>query len=120
MGYKRKNWKKRESFLLNSRLDFFKRLPREKAKSLFSTKMIAIFCAIVFVVSWLWGAFQTYRLDNQIEALEQQIEDVETAYKMDSTEYHDLKNSPSLIEHIARENYYMKSKGEQIYILKKK
>ncbi len=103
-----------------SRLEFFKNFTdKEKRRNLFSSKTLYWACGLVLLVFFVWGKFKESRLDNKIAILNEKIEKVESLYRIDSTEFHDLQNTPSLIEHIAREDYYMKEEGEEIYIIKK-
>ncbi len=103
-----------------SRLDFFKLAYKQPIKSSTLLKALPFVVAgsiFLFISVFAWVNLN--KLDNKIAILEEEIEQIEELYKRDSTEYHDLKNSPSLIEHIAREDYYMKSEGEEIYVIKK-
>ncbi len=121
--YNKDNWENQQEnekgFSL-SRLDIFKSGSKKSIKSSTLLGALPFLVAggiLAFVI--VFALFNLGKLDNKIEILEEEIEQVEALYKRDSTEYHDLKNTPSLIEHIAREDYYMKSEGEEIYIIKK-
>ncbi len=103
-----------------SRLDFFKSFTDgEKSLKIFSTRHLLLICSLVFLGFVIYGKIKEVSLNNQIAILKEKISKVDSLYRIDSTEYHDLKNTPSLIEHIAREDYYMKEAGEEIYIIKK-
>ncbi len=103
-----------------SRLEFFKTISqREKGINIFSTKYLLLICGLIILGFILWGKFKEAGLNNKIAVLKEKISKIDSLYRIDSTEYHDLKNTPSLIEHIAREDYYMKEEGEEIYIIQK-
>ncbi len=121
--YNKKHWEHQQAnekgFSL-ARLDIFKNTSKKSIKNSRLLKhfpKILALCIIAFPLIFM--LFNLNKLDRRIEELEQELEQIESLYRIDSTEYHDLKNTPSLIEHIAREDYYMKSEGEEIYIIKK-
>ncbi len=103
-----------------SRLDFFKSTSQKSIKSgtlLRALPFVVAGSILAFVIVFTW--INLSKLDKKIKVLEDEIQQIDSLYKRDSTEYHDLKSTPSLIEHIAREDYYMKSEGEEIYVIKK-
>lgn len=103
-----------------SRLDFFKSIAnKEKGLNIFSTRYLLLVCGLIILGFVIYGKVKEASLNNQIAVIKEKISKVDSLYRIDSTEYHDLKNTPSLIEHIAREDYYMKEEGEEVYIIQK-
>ncbi len=108
----------RKGALLSAQ-DFFKRSSRRPINSSTLLKLLPYIIAATILLSIsIFAWINLNKLDKKIAILEEEIKQVESRYKRDSTEYHDLKKTPSLIEHIAREDYYMKSEGEEIYVIK--
>ena len=56
--------------------------------------------------------------EKQIKHLESQIEYYRGQSAADSRKLHELQSSKEDIEKFARENYYMKKEGEEIFIIK--
>ena len=53
----------------------------------------------------------------EIARLEEAVAEHRAAYKADSAKLRQLERDPAMIERIARERYYMKEDGEEIFVM---
>lgn len=100
--------------------DIKKKTPffRFAQKYLFNKYFITIFLFMVWMVffdqtSWL----VVKDLNKEITKYEQELSYYKNAYQKNDAFYKKLMNNKSEREKFARENYFMKKKNEEIYIL---
>lgn len=79
---------------------------------------------IVFVFFFIWIVFLdsnsilvVNELDKEIDKYENQLEYYKTEYEKNNAYYKKLMNNKDEKEKFARENYFMKRKNEEIFIL---
>ena len=58
-----------------------------------------------------------HELNNEIEELEQSLEYYEKEIKRDKKQLHELNSDPEKLEKFAREQYWMKRRGEEIFLI---
>lgn len=58
-----------------------------------------------------------HELNTEIDELEQSIEYYETEISRDKKQLEELTSDPKKLEKFAREQYWMKRKGEEIYLV---
>jgi len=78
---------------------------------------------VIFVILFVFlgdnNYMETLRLRKDVRRLEQQVSVLERGIEQDSINAEALKHDLSAIERYGREQYYMKCKDEDIYIIKK-
>lgn len=80
---------------------------------------------VVFLIATIyttgWGEYRIDRyitLKNRQALVQEMIDTLVPQFQSDSIRLENIRTNPDAIEQIARERYYMKSKGEEIYIIK--
>ena len=80
--------------------------------------------ALIIVLFLVWMFFFDmnsflvhHKLNKEINEIEHKISHFSEKLKQDSVQYYTLKNSKNAREKYARENYFMKKKNEDIFIV---
>ncbi len=57
-----------------------------------------------------------YHRHQEVEQMRQELNELRAAYTKDSIALSRLKNDPNEAEHVAREMYFMKRQGEDVFV----
>ena len=94
---------------------------------IWNNKLIRNKFLIVFVFFILWvlifdqnSVINQISIKKKLKKLKADKEFYQDKISKDSIRLEELKNNPDNIEDFARENYYMKKKGEDIYVIVEK
>ena len=78
-------------------------------------------CTLAFLVFFVFldsnGILSTYSLHKNNRLLKQQKKELEEGIREDSLNVINMKNNSAEIERFGRENYYMKRKNEDVFIV---
>ncbi len=93
-------------------------------KKIFTSWQIIILATIGFVITMVFldsnNIQVTNELSREIEALTHERDSLLGAISSDSTIIDGIENSDKFLEKYARENFYMRREGEEIFIIEQK
>ena len=83
--------------------------------------IVIILVGVIFVLFNKYGIFKYWKLEKQVDHLNEKILEIENKNKLLEAEIDSLKKGvPAKIEKIAREKYNMKTKDEQVIKVEEK
>jgi len=83
--------------------------------------LVIILVGIVYILFNKYGIFKYWKLEKQVDQLNEKILEIENENKLLEAEIDSLKKGvPAKIEKIAREDYNMKRKDEQVIKVEEK
>ncbi|HED07545.1 MAG TPA: septum formation initiator family protein [Ignavibacteria bacterium] len=93
----------------------------QKSKIKYFVFSLIILIGLVYVLFNKYGIFKYWKLERQVNKLENRISTIKNENKILEAEIDSLKKKvPAKIEKIAREKYNMKRKNEQVIRVKEK
>lgn len=92
--------------------------PRLIRKYILNKYTLIVFVFLVWMIFFDSTSFLVLRdLDNEIEEYEEKVEYYKQEYEKNTQYYNRLMNNKDEKEKFARENYFMKKRNEEIFIL---
>lgn len=95
-----------------------KKISTKRFFGLTATQIIIILMLLVMLFFFSDNSIQNrLKLESQIKNLESQIEYYKAQSEADRMKLKELQSSNENLEKFARENYYMKKEGEEIFVI---
>lgn len=89
----------------------------QRRRRLLTYLPLVLILVVILLTSKDYSIIAYIQHSSRMRQVEQQYQHYRTRYQADSARLSEIRTSASQVEHIAREQYYMRTPGEEIFVI---